>query len=144
VALPAKIWPPDHKLVDVDIGGVTDPDGEPVTLRVTAIRQDELPTIVGSGKTCPDADGVGTAHPRVRAERSGPGHGRVYYISIRATDTRHASCEATVRVCVPHDQGHGGTCRGEGPLFPSTGPCLDLRGKTDGKAGGKAGGKVRG
>ncbi len=124
VAVPGRLWPPDHQLVDVDVGGIIDPDGDPLTLTVIEIRQDELPTVIGSGHTCPDADGIGTAQARVRAERSGPGDGRVYYIKVRATDPRDASCVATVRVCVPHDQGHGGRCGDEGPLFSSTGPCF--------------------
>ncbi|MEW6757457.1 MAG: CARDB domain-containing protein, partial [Acidobacteriota bacterium] len=40
-ASPARLWPPNHKLRGVTVGGVTDPDGDPVTLAVTAITQDE-------------------------------------------------------------------------------------------------------
>jgi hypothetical protein len=145
VASPALLWPPDHKFVDVDVHGVTDPDGDRVTVTVTAIRQDELPTLLGPGKNCPDADGVGTTHARVRAERDGPGDGRVYHLSVRATDARGASCTATVRVCVPHDKGHKGDCVDEGPLFASTGPCLRIPPTPPDPPGrGKAGKKPKG
>jgi hypothetical protein len=108
----------------VDIVGVIDPDGDPVTLVITAIHQDEPVTSGGSVGTCPDADGVGTAHARVRAERSGGGDGRVYHLSVRATDGRGGRCTTTVAVCVPHDEGHGGRCVDQGPLFNSAEPCL--------------------
>jgi hypothetical protein len=43
VAVPATLWPPDHRLAPVRILGVTDPDGDPVAIRVTRVTQDEPP-----------------------------------------------------------------------------------------------------
>jgi hypothetical protein len=43
VADPALLWPPDHRLVAVSIQGVSDPDGDPVAVRVTRVTQDESP-----------------------------------------------------------------------------------------------------
>ncbi len=40
-ASPALLWPPSNKFVPVSIGGVADADGDPLTLAVTGIRQDE-------------------------------------------------------------------------------------------------------
>jgi len=37
-----------------------------------------------------------------------------------ATDAGGASCEGSVTVCVPHDQGQGATCGDQGPLYDST------------------------
>jgi hypothetical protein len=62
----------ERKLVPVAIHGVTDPDGDSVTLAVTSIRQDEPLSKRGS----PDAAGVGTATLQVRADRLGGGDGR--------------------------------------------------------------------
>jgi hypothetical protein len=114
-ASPATIWPPSGKLVPVSIQGVTDPDGDPVTLTVTGVRQDEPLTKPGS----PDATGIGTSNPSIRADRDGSGDGRVYRVSFTAIDPQGASCTGTVTVCVPHDQGQGRTCGDGGPLFGS-------------------------
>jgi hypothetical protein len=71
----------------------------------------------GDGNTCPDAE---LAPLRVRAERQGGGNGRVYHIRFRAEDGRGGTCEGTVRVCVPHDQGQGASCGDEGPRYDVT------------------------
>jgi hypothetical protein len=80
---------------------------------------------MGSGNTCPDATGVGTATPSVRRERSGnlnlTGEGRVYHVNITGRDPLGAACSAAVvTVCVPHDQSPGATCADQGPLYDST------------------------
>ncbi len=121
---PDELWPPNHKFHDVSIVGVTDPDGDPVTITITGIAQDEPLEGLGDGNTCPDADGVGTDIAVVRAERSGtkttPGDGRVYHISFTAEDGQGGECSETVTVCVPHDQRPGHVCVDQGPLFDST------------------------
>ncbi|MGC8723506.1 MAG: CARDB domain-containing protein [Acidobacteriota bacterium] len=103
-ASPALLWPPNHKLVSIAITGVTDPDGDPVTIQITGITQDEPTNGLGDGDTCPDGFGVGSAQAQVRAERSGTGNGRVYAISFTAGDGKGGTCSGTVRVGVPHDQ----------------------------------------
>lgn len=117
---PDELWPPNHKFADIIIDGVTDPDGDPITLVVTGIFQDEPTNDVADGETCPDADGVGGGSPRVLKERSGQGDGRVYHLQFVADDGRGATCEAVVTVCVPHDRGGNSTCVDQGPLFDST------------------------
>ena len=86
--------------------GVTDPDGDEVTITITGITSDE-PTASdkGSGgkKHSPDADGVGTETASLRAERSGSGNGRVYEITFVASDGRGGETVGTVRMCVPRD-----------------------------------------
>jgi hypothetical protein len=106
-----EIWPPNHKqTVVVDILGVTDPDGDPVTITVTMILQDEPTNTLGDGDTWVDGSGVGTARASVRAERSGtprlPGNGRVYEIFFTASDGHGGTCSSSVKVGVPHDQDH--------------------------------------
>jgi hypothetical protein len=91
-----------------------------MTITVTSIFQDEPVQGPGSGNTSPDATGVGTSTPSVRAERDGGGDGRVYHINFTATGAS-GSCTGSVTVGVPHDQGHGGPVD-EGPLFDSTLP----------------------
>jgi len=44
------LWPPNHKCVDISVMGVTEPDGDPVTITITAISSDEAAaTDLGSG-----------------------------------------------------------------------------------------------
>ena len=103
----ACLWPPNHKFVEIGIMGVTDPDGDPVTINIVAITSDEpTATDEGSGgaKHAPDASGVGTDTASVRAERSGNGDGRVYVIEFTANDGRGGESEGSVMVKVPHDQ----------------------------------------
>ena len=124
-AAPAVLWSPDHTLVPIAVTGVSDPDGDPLVLTVGSITQDEIviDNGTGTGHTCPDAMGVGTGAPSVRAERAGtrsvPGDGRVYHIAFTATDPSGASCQGVATVCVPHDLS-GGTCVDEGALYDST------------------------
>jgi hypothetical protein len=117
-----RLWPPNHKFVDVTVLGVVDPDGDPVTISVDGIFQDEPTDTFGDGSFVPDGTGVGTDTASVRAERSGnpnvPGNGRVYYIGFTAADGIGGICEGVVEVGVPHDVKDIPV--GEGPLFDST------------------------
>jgi len=117
------LWPPNHKLVSGQITGVTDADGDPVTIGITGISQDEPVNGAADGNTSPDAV-VGSAGAfRVRAERSGQSDGRVYRIAFTATDAQGGECSAVVRVGVPHDQGKGSTPADSAPpSFNSTLP----------------------
>jgi hypothetical protein len=119
----SRIWPPNHQMVAVSILGLTDAEGDALTVKVTAIRQDEPTNTVGDGNTPIDGSGVGTARALVRAERTGtprvPGNGRVYHISFTVSDGHGGSCSGVVRVGVPHDQRGAGPVDG-GPLYDST------------------------
>lgn len=127
-AVPGDLWPPNHKLVEIAIAGVVDPDGDPVTLTVDGVLQDERTDALGSGDTCPDAAGVGGARVSLRAERSGQQDGRVYHVFFTADDGRGGTCEGEVTVCVPHDRsGPGAICVDQGALYDST-SCPEQRG----------------
>jgi hypothetical protein len=135
-AVPNLLWPPDGRFVSVSVHGVTDPDGDPARNTITGIRQNEplapgeaggdedlaqyTDEQIGAAATCPAAAGIGTAIALVRAERSGQGDGRTYHIAFVADDGEGGRCTGEVTVCVPHDQGHGGACGDQGPLFDST------------------------
>jgi hypothetical protein len=114
------LWPPNHKMVPVRIKGVTDPDGDRLTIRITDVRQDEPTSGRGHGNTRVDGVGIG-AVALVRAERAARGNGRVYHIFYSATDNVGVSCSGEVTVGVPHDRGAGHTPIDEGPLFSSLG-----------------------
>jgi hypothetical protein len=111
------LWPPDHRRVPITINGVTDVDGNPITIAITTILQDERTNKLGDGDT--DIDGgtaPGTAF--VRAERSGNGNGRVYHIGFTASDGSGGSCTGTVLVAVPHDL-DGAPAVDDGALYNS-------------------------
>jgi hypothetical protein len=99
-----KLWPPNHKLENISIQGITDPENDPFTVTVTSITQDEPTNGLGDGDTSPDGFGVGTANPQVRSERSGKGNGRVYQINFKAVDSKGGECNGFVKVGVPHDK----------------------------------------
>lgn len=119
-----SIWPPNHKFVDISVFGVTDPDGDSVTITIDSIFQDEPVDTFGDGKFTPDGIGVGTDTAEVRAERAGtkkvPGNGRVYHINFTADDGKGGSCSGEVLVGVPHDKGKRSVPVDEGALYDST------------------------
>lgn len=123
-ATPSMLWPPNHKAHDIEIIGVTDPNGDAFTLNVDAIYQDEPVNSAEDGDTCPDATGVGTDSFSVIAERVGgdefglEGNGRVYWIYFTATDTYGATCSDVVKVIVPPNMST--TAFDNGPLYDST------------------------
>jgi hypothetical protein len=119
-ALPSisSMWPPDHKMRNVMIQGVTDPDNDPIAIMITSIYQDEPTHGLGSGDQSPDGTGVGTDKANVRAEGTGTGDGRVYHIRFTADDGKNGMCNGEVIVSVPHDQAH--TAIDSGPIYDST------------------------
>jgi cysteine-rich repeat protein len=116
----ADLWPPNHKMASVSILGVTDPDGDPLTVSVTGITQDEPVDATGDGATCPDGVGVGLDTVSLRSERSGNGDGRFYHVAFQAVDRCNAVCTGEVDVTVPHDQSPHKTPGDGGPLYDST------------------------
>jgi cysteine-rich repeat protein len=120
VATVAALWPPNHKMQSIGIAGLSDPDGDPLVVAVTAVAQDEPVDASGDGATCPDAVGVGLDHVSVRSERSGRGDGRFYHVAFVATDVCDATCTGAVTVVVPHDRSPHKEPGDGGPLYDST------------------------
>ncbi|HEX6256466.1 MAG TPA: ExeM/NucH family extracellular endonuclease [Euzebyales bacterium] len=118
VAGPDRLFPPNHQFVEIAIDGVTDPEGDPVTIVVDSIFSDEAVDAEDSGDTAPDARGVGESTAEVRAERVGDGNGRVYTIGFTATDAFGGSCTGEVTVGVP--VGRRGEVVNDGPDFDAT------------------------
>jgi hypothetical protein len=114
----STIWPPNHDMINVTIQGVTDPDGDPVTINIDQIEQDEPTDGTGDSHTCPDGAGIGTSTAQVRAERSAQGNGRVYTIYFTASDGNGGSCQGSVTVCVPRSV--KGSCTNGGAIYDST------------------------
>jgi hypothetical protein len=118
VARPALLWPPNHKLINVGVVGVTGA----TSMTIASITQDEPVNGVGDGDTSPDGFGVGTSSLNLRAERSGLGNGRVYAVAFTASDGQGGTCTGQVTVGVPHDQGQGRVPIDDGQIYDSTAP----------------------
>jgi len=103
-ANPEVLWPANGQLVPVEIVGVTDPQGDPVTIVVTEITQDEPvldnPRRPPSQRECFDGRISGEG-AEVRAERNPGGNGRVYIVRFNAYDPQGGTCQGRVMVCVP-------------------------------------------
>jgi hypothetical protein len=113
------ILPPDRKFNDVNILGVTDPDGDAITITINSIFQDEPVVGQRSGNSQPDGTGVDTSTAVVRAERTGGGNGRVYSIGFDAEDGFGGICFGQVKVSVPPN-GSGAPAVDDGPVWDST------------------------
>jgi hypothetical protein len=116
----------DHKFTTVSILGVTDPEGDAVTLSVTGITQDEGVKASDSGISgtwaCPDGKKTATAGQVQLANeclnaKSTAVNGRVYSLQFTATDSKGASCTGSVKVCAK--PGTAGSCVDEGQTFNS-------------------------
>jgi hypothetical protein len=107
------LWPPDHRLVAVTIDAhASDNDGAP-TLTAT-VTSNEADDGLGDGDTANDIQNVvvdqttGRITVQLRAERSGRSAGRVYTITLTATDRTGNISITSLTVLVPRSKGQGG------------------------------------
>lgn len=115
-----ELWPPNGGFVAINVLGVTDADGDAVSITIDSIYQDEPVLGPGSGNTSPDGMGVGTDTAYVRAERMGSGDGRFYHIFFTASDGNGGSCSGEVLVIVPRNRGIRNVPVDGGALYDST------------------------
>ena len=109
-AEPRYLWPPNHKMREVELR-VRVRDGcssrDDVSVELIEARSNEPDNGRGDGNTVndiQDADlGSDDRTVLLRAERAGPGNGRVYTLVYRVTDGSGNETEAEARVYVPHD-----------------------------------------
>ena len=69
--------------------------------RIVSVDSSEPDTRPGAG---PDWEITGDLTVRLRAERSGPGPGRAYTITVECRDGAGNRTAGTATVAVPHDQ----------------------------------------
>ena len=98
IPLPPALFSNDHAYKIIQIQDVSDDDGDPVTLTVNEIYQDEAVNAAGSGFTSPDGKGIGTNAAEVRDEHVVQSNGRTYRINFTAEDELGASCSGMVFV----------------------------------------------
>lgn len=106
-ATPPSLWPPNHKMTTVAVtADVTDICDAAPACRIISVASNEPANSLGDGNTSPDWRITGALTVELRAERSGPGTGRVYTITVQCTDASgNAATPREVLVTVPHDQG---------------------------------------
>jgi hypothetical protein len=96
-ATPDMLWPPNHKMVPVQVSVTASDNGatEPVCA-ISSIQSNEPDN--GDSEITDDL----TAN--LRAERLGTGAGRIYTITVECSDAAGNSATATTTVTVPHDK----------------------------------------
>ena len=91
------LWPPNHRMQDVQVNYVVTSVPCPTTKTTLSIASNEP---IASG----DIEIVDAHHVRLRSDRAGSGSGRIYTITITATNDKAVATKA-VAVTVTHDQG---------------------------------------
>jgi hypothetical protein len=106
-ATPNVIWPPNHKMVYVNVRAVVTDTCSATTWKIIRVRSSESLNGRGDGNTSSDYQIVGDHAVKVRAERTGKGDGRIYTITLQAKDTSGNLSETkNVQVLVPKSQGN--------------------------------------
>ena len=98
------LWPPNHKMVPVFIDYIA-LDNCTVATAELNVTSNEPQTGTGNGDKAPDWEVVDEHKVLLRAERSGKGDGREYYITIKVTDESGNFTERTVTVAVANSMG---------------------------------------
>ena len=105
-AKPNKLWPPNHKMVQVTVAATATDNCEPAPdCAIANVSSNEPVNGLGDGNTAPDWVVTGNLTVDLRAERSGTGDGGIYTITVTCTDKCENSSTETVEVTVPHDKG---------------------------------------
>jgi penicillin G amidase len=107
--VPASLWPPNHKMANVDVTvtavDACDPHPSIVLVSATSSEPDDAPG-GGDGNTTGDIQGatLGTADFQLllRAEREADGPGRTYTLTYQATDASGNAGTSSGLVLVPH------------------------------------------
>jgi hypothetical protein len=107
-ASPDVLWPANHQMRLVRVTADVADDCSATTYKILSVTCNESADTRGSGKTSQNWQICGNHQVLLRAERSGKGSGRVYTLTVQATDASgNSSPTSTVTVTVPHDQGNG-------------------------------------
>jgi uncharacterized repeat protein (TIGR01451 family) len=96
---PTSLWPPNHKLVSVNLGyTVTDNCGTPVCN--VSVSSNEPINGTGDGDTAPDWVVQDAKHVQLRAERAGGGSGRIYSLLVSCQDSAGGTSTKSAAVTV--------------------------------------------
>lgn len=98
----APLWPANHKMIPVFIEYITTDNCDIVNTELY-ISSNEPENGLGDGDKTPDWEIIDEHNVLLRAERSGNGNGREYYITITAFDESWNYTERQITIFVPHD-----------------------------------------
>jgi hypothetical protein len=101
-AAPAVLWPPDHRLVPIDLAAAASDGCDPAPALGCEVASSEADDGLGDGDTPGDVVRDADGRLWLRAERSGAGGGRVYTVTCFATDAAGNTGSAAAQVVVPH------------------------------------------
>jgi hypothetical protein len=119
-----RIWPPNHKFINAGLSftavDACDPARQAIDLGVTSDEDPSEELGAGGPTHCPDASIVEDQTVWLRAERSGLGDGRVYSVSVTATDAcgNAAACFSDAQV--PHDNSRKQSTVDSGQIYDAT------------------------
>ncbi|MDP2054710.1 MAG: lamin tail domain-containing protein, partial [Acidobacteriota bacterium] len=99
----SMLWPANHQMVDVIIG-YTAADQCGLVVTGLSVTSNEPINGAGDGNTAPDWEVVDANLIRLRAERAGGGAGRIYTVTITATDVAGQATQSSVAITVPHSR----------------------------------------
>lgn len=100
----STLWPPNHQMIDIILEANADDNSGEVTLSAS-ISCDDPGAIPGTDYTEPQINqSTGIITFQLRSERPGHGNGRIYIITVTATDSSNNSSTATVAIVSPHDR----------------------------------------
>lgn len=102
-----SLWPPNHEIIDVgfsfEVSDICDPELE-VSIEVTSDEPTATAPDAGGPKHAPDAQIIDDDRVLLRAERSGEADGRVYVITVTATDESGNTASSSVSVKANRDK----------------------------------------
>jgi hypothetical protein len=105
VARPDRLWPPNHRMVNVELEVAASDLYDPSPYcRITDVMSSEAVNGMGHGDRSTDWLVTGELSLDLRAERFGHGVGRIYTVEVTCSDYSGNEATEVVIVHVPHDQ----------------------------------------
>lgn len=101
----ATLWSPNHKMVPITLSALTSDNTGVTSLKIVSVSSSEPDNGLGDGDTAGDYQITGDLSVNLRAERSGKGNGRIYTITVEASDASGNTSTRTCTVSVPKSQG---------------------------------------
>ncbi len=102
--LTGTLWPPNHKMVKVAQISATD-DSDPAPILSVEVSSNEPLNGPGDGNTNADWEwDAATGELYLRAERAGGKSGRIYTVTVTASDESENTSTESFEVTVPHNK----------------------------------------